>query len=428
MLDKFYRDHVLIPVARRSSKEVFLQCSARALAFVHLLSDFLPFHHHRARATMDTNTNKIDSTTVRKYTRPPHNFAILEFVGLDLSAVIRCGHACITVKATESDLLPQDHADSSDSKITSCQRSLHSEYLSHAANKRYPKAELMRWIGGPLVSLMEKAHLEAMSDNSELLSKHLDTEFYAMRLYNVDDELVARPCERDFALERRLFRAPPPVTQVDLQHYCEVVPLFQTSELVIDFHGRNSDFRFIVPPTRVHSLQKPDVCMAFKQFQDDKSFRREIHTLVQLRNHHDRETLFIPDILGIVVSDGMMVGFLTAFVDYTCTLGARRSGKLSDVTPDIRKQWKQQIDTAVCALHECGLTWGDVKPDNVLISKDLNAWVIDFGGGYSRPFTARTSSGTVLGDIEAVEKLKRDIDCPGCGDEDANAMRRLAGP
>ena len=135
---------------------------------------------------MDTSTN--GGMRFGRYTRPPHNFAILEFKGLDLSAAIRCGHAYITVKATESNLLPGDHADSSDNKTTSRLRSLHSEYLSHATNKRYPKAELMRWIGGPLVSLMEKAHLEAMSDNSELLSKHLHTDFYAMRLHNVDEE------------------------------------------------------------------------------------------------------------------------------------------------------------------------------------------------------------------------------------------------
>lgn len=42
------------------------------------------------------------------------------------------------------------------------------------------------------------------------------------------------------------------------------------------------------------------------------------------------------------------------------------------------------MSSTVACLHEAGVVWGDAKAENVLIGTDDNAWVIDFGGGYTR--------------------------------------------
>jgi len=44
-----------------------------------------------------------------------------------------------------------------------------------------------------------------------------------------------------------------------------------------------------------------------------------------------------------------------------------------------------QIRETVDSLHDVGVIWGDGKPDNILIHDKIDdAWVIDFGGGYTK--------------------------------------------
>ena len=34
-------------------------------------------------------------------------------------------------------------------------------------------------------------------------------------------------------------------------------------------------------------------------------------------------------------------------------------------------------------MHDTGIVWVDAKPDNVLTDQNNDAWIIDFGGGYT---------------------------------------------
>jgi serine/threonine protein kinase len=47
------------------------------------------------------------------------------------------------------------------------------------------------------------------------------------------------------------------------------------------------------------------------------------------------------------------------------------------------KKWTRQINDAVEYLHQKGLMWGDAKAANVLVGKDGNAVLIEFGSGYA---------------------------------------------
>jgi hypothetical protein len=52
------------------------------------------------------------------------------------------------------------------------------------------------------------------------------------------------------------------------------------------------------------------------------------------------------------------------------------------------------------------LSGGDAKPDNVLIDKNNDhAWIIDFGGGYTRGFVGREKAGTIERDLQGLEKI-----------------------
>ena len=58
-------------------------------------------------------------------------------------------------------------------------------------------------------------------------------------------------------------------------------------------------------------------------------------------------------------------------------------------------------------LHEAGFFFGGVaKADNVLVDIDDNAWVIDFGGGYTKGWLARDCMETIEGDQEGLSRIK----------------------
>lgn len=64
-----------------------------------------------------------------------------------------------------------------------------------------------------------------------------------------------------------------------------------------------------------------------------------------------------------------------------------------------------EIQETVELLHEIGVIWGDGKAANVLIHRDTDdAWIVDFGGGWTEGWVDERLSRTVQGDEVAVKK------------------------
>ncbi|KAF5971648.1 cocaine esterase [Fusarium bulbicola] len=76
-----------------------------------------------------------------------------------------------------------------------------------------------------------------------------------------------------------------------------------------------------------------------------------------------------------------------------------------DTSTELRERWAQQVSDTVRQLHAAGIVWGDAKPDNVLVDQENNAWLIDFGGGYTNGWVSKELSGTVEGDLEGLKKM-----------------------
>lgn len=51
------------------------------------------------------------------------------------------------------------------------------------------------------------------------------------------------------------------------------------------------------------------------------------------------------------------------------------------------------------------IVWGDVKTENVLIDRESNAWITDFGGGYTPGWVDERKAGTVEGGEEGLAKI-----------------------
>lgn len=60
-----------------------------------------------------------------------------------------------------------------------------------------------------------------------------------------------------------------------------------------------------------------------------------------------------------------------------------------------------QVEATLKQLHEVRIVWGDVKTDNIIINQDVEAVLVDFGGGYTSeyidPELQRTAQGDMIG-------------------------------
>jgi tRNA A-37 threonylcarbamoyl transferase component Bud32 len=87
-----------------------------------------------------------------------------------------------------------------------------------------------------------------------------------------------------------------------------------------------------------------------------------------------------------------------------------QSGRLKDIKPyevvkERRQKWITQIRETVDELHKIGVIWGDGKPSNVIIDVQDDAWLIDFGGGWTEGWVDEAVAETVDGDWQAVDNI-----------------------
>ncbi|KAK4156996.1 hypothetical protein C8A00DRAFT_12093 [Chaetomidium leptoderma] len=113
-------------------------------------------------------------------------------------------------------------------------------------------------------------------------------------------------------------------------------------------------------------------------------------------------------LLGVVAAaeDGRVAGLLLTYVDCRRENDGILDGIYLRRTPiPPRERWVSQIKEAVQQLHEGGVIWGDAKADNVLIDKKNDAWLIDFGGGYTEGWVDKEKANTKEGDLQGVERI-----------------------
>ncbi|KAH7024327.1 uncharacterized protein B0I36DRAFT_250792 [Microdochium trichocladiopsis] len=69
-------------------------------------------------------------------------------------------------------------------------------------------------------------------------------------------------------------------------------------------------------------------------------------------------------------------------------------------------RWADELESMVIGLHESGLGWGDASPTNVLVDKDDNLWLVDFGGGFTNGWVDEDLESTQAGDQQALGRIR----------------------
>lgn len=76
----------------------------------------------------------------------------------------------------------------------------------------------------------------------------------------------------------------------------------------------------------------------------------------------------------------------------------------------LRRKWAAQIEDTVKELHCLGIIWGDAKPGNIVIDECDDAWLIDFGGGFTQPWVDSELAESVEGDLQAVGRIRERLE------------------
>ncbi|TVY90071.1 hypothetical protein LAWI1_G008439 [Lachnellula willkommii] len=265
------------------------------------------------------------------------------------------------------------------------------------------------------------------------LHDYYHPETFQYRLHAVADKLipVVNPKASHFL---------PPGVTLDPSILHPSWPIYTDSEVFLDI---TKPSQALCPKPSIvvvqNSHDKRLKCF-FKSY-DDGAINRAVS---EVENHRKlTKANLAPDmrvcrVQGVVKDDrGRVMGLLLNYID--CEYVTLTCAAYGDGRDALKHKWVEQVKETLAQLHGAGLVWGDAKPDNVLIGKsdggnedaengdaeigdaeigdveigdaedwnpeNKDAWLVDFGGGYTQGFVDKEIAGTVEGDLQGLDNI-----------------------
>ncbi|KAL1859445.1 hypothetical protein VTK73DRAFT_7591 [Phialemonium thermophilum] len=191
-----------------------------------------------------------------------------------------------------------------------------------------------------------------------------------------------------------------------LEEVSSYVKSFDPSTIKVDFPEPNDALYRM--PTRVLVDLDGSGCRPcfFKHFSGGmtQTLVRELEGHLRLLQSGLKPDARAVRLLGIVKVDDEVGGVLLTYVDHDDWSGLLRY-RAMEAPLCIRERWANQVRETVAELHEAGVVWGDAKVDNVMVDRNDNVWIIDFGGGYTEGWVDKDKAGTTDGDLQGVDRI-----------------------
>lgn len=268
------------------------------------------------------------------------------------------------------------------------------------------ETDVYEWVMAPFEPFFAEhapAPPELSKDFGITLQEHLFPDFYVLVLDIVDEKFVPRRVAAKKSPHRPSFVRFDDDLLDDLETW---TALYDPANIILSFEDpEDALFR---PPRKVLINNRQTECF-FKPCGSGSEIKRELNAYKMIQAAGLDSLLHLCHLHGVVIDDkGFILGLLLSYVDCEeCPLAFQIHPDEPDDPPrEAREKWADQLDATLTALHRAGIVWGDVKAENVLIGKDDNAYMIDFGGGYTEGWVDEKVAGTVEGDLMGMAKLK----------------------
>ncbi|KAM3469062.1 hypothetical protein MY5147_007361 [Beauveria neobassiana] len=322
--------------------------------------------------------------TLNSMLPPPWTVTNFTFSNLDADAelVAMCNHVRFVVYVTEVGLASSP-----------CLKEKFLFFLSVAENHELDGCtvdDFYDWALEPLLPVLYE-QTDELKAGTATLHDFIYAPILEYSLEAESDKLVLRP-QKEHAETRLMFG-------VSLPDKCQLWPCYLPSEIKLD-----EEAAYDSTPRKVIL---PDNTVAFFKLMgrgEKRILESELLNYERIRTSRLSTSVRISRLLGLVRDESDTVfGLLLTHIDckdqtLTCAIE-------SGAPEPTRRQWIAEITQIVYCLHQDGLVWGDAKPDNVLIDGNQNAWIVDFGGGYSRGWVPKDLAGTANGDLVALAKI-----------------------
>ncbi|KAF2794540.1 hypothetical protein K505DRAFT_417050 [Melanomma pulvis-pyrius CBS 109.77] len=278
----------------------------------------------------------------------------------------------------------------------------------------YAMEALEEWMLKPCVLYMNQLAPPIPRVEPPSLAEYFNPETFFLKLANREGRLEAIRCPDDpsvtHSLTPRVSMSDPTVSEA----ISKGVPCIPALQLVAILKPDAYEADYDLIPNTVRAIGR-DTQFHFKGAFEQHSFRRELDTLLRFRGDSFFDDLPVSRLGGLVTWDDgrSIMGLLVEYIHGSETLGCAAE----DASKAEREKWAQQIRATVKKLHDANITWGDVKPDNILIDADGDAWVIDFGGGCAEGWVDRDLEGTKEGDLQGLSSLENFLGIKAIGHE-----------
>lgn len=184
------------------------------------------------------------------------------------------------------------------------------------------------------------------------------------------------------------------------------LPIFKSSEIeILDILQRDTVFRVLIEGSircaKVIGHQK-----------STKSIQREISSMEQISAAELCPRVHTPTLLGFISSEDDLALTLGFFMEYVEPGPPLLSLEIDLIPRMKRAAWAKQISDDLKKLHGIGLIWGDAKAGNIILDKESNPWIIDFGGGYTDNWVDAALADTVMGDLQGLRQIMKFLQVP----------------
>ncbi|EXM09684.1 hypothetical protein FOIG_00033 [Fusarium odoratissimum NRRL 54006] len=262
------------------------------------------------------------------------------------------------------------------------------------------------WVMAPFESLLVELAPPPECDLKDIkitLHEHQFPEFFVFELDIIDEKLCPRRVVAETSPVRPSFVTFDDDFLDDLETW---TALYDHAGIVLSF--KDPEDALFKPPNKVLIDDCRTECF-FKPCNSGVQIRRELGTYKMIHAAGLDSQFNLCHLYGIVMDEyDFILGILLTHIDNRgCPLSTKIALKEhEDPPPEVKQRWMDQIDAAVSGLHDAGIIWGDVKAENVLIDQDSNAWVTDFGGGYTKGWVDKEVAETMEGDRMGMAKLR----------------------